>query len=436
MVLTPFALVLLMVPAVLLYAAAWSAGLAAVALYWALGAIALVSYDNRMSSRRVALELERQVEDKLSLGADNPVRIILRSRSGQGALLHVKDDPPAEFHTPERMQRLRLKAWEQAEIVYHTRPSTRGRYAFGNLHVRGRSLLGLSYWQRTFPAAENVAVYPNLLEVSRYQYLARTDRLRQGGFRIMHRMGEGTEFESLREYTPDDEFRSIDWKATARRGRPTSRQFEIERSQTVIIMIDAGRMMTAQIGEMSRLDYAINAALMLAYVASEKDDAVGLLSFADEVKGFVPPGKGHQQVGRITEALYDLQPALVEPDYAAAFGVLHGRARKRALVVCFTDLVDVDASRRLLAHLAALAPHHLPMLITLNDPVLQRAARQAPDDSGGVYQRAVAGQVLEDREKALGVLRQHGVLVLDTAPEKLTVSAVNEYLNLKARGRL
>lgn len=436
MVLTSFALALLMVPAVLLYAAAWSGGLAELALYWALAAVALIIYDNRSSARRVVLEAERHVEDKLSLGADNPVHLTIRSRSDQGAFLQIKDDPPAIFHTPERLQRLRLKPWEQAEIVYHTRPSTRGRYAFGNLHVRGRSALSLSYWQRSFPAVQEVAVYPNLLEVSRYQYLARTDRLRQGGFRVLHRLGEGTEFESLREYTPDDEFRSIDWKATARRGRPTSRQFEIERSQTVIIMIDAGRMMTAQIGEMSRLDYAINAALMLAYVASEKDDAVGLISFADDVKGFVPPGKGRQQVGRITEVLYDLQPALVEPDYAAAFGVLHGRARKRSLVVCFTDLVDVDASRRLLAHLAALAPHHLPMLITLSDPVLQRAARQAPGDSSEVYQRAVAGQVLEDREKALGVLRQRGVLVLDAAPEKLTVSAVNEYLNLKARGRL
>lgn len=436
MVLTPLALVLLLVPAVLLYAAAWSPGMASWALYWALPVVALIIYDNRMSSRRVALDLQRQVDDKLSLGADNPVRITVRSRSDHGAVLQIKDDPPSDFHTPQRLQRLSLKPWEQADILYHTRPTGRGRYAFGNLHARGRSLLGLSYWQRSFPAAHEVAVYPNLLEVSRYQYLARTDRLRQGGFRVMHRLGEGTEFESLREYTPDDEFRSIDWKATARRGRPTARQFEIERSQTIIIMIDAGRMMTAQIGEMSRLDYAINAALMLAYVASEKDDAVGLLSFADEVKGFVPPGKGRQQVGRITEALYDLQPALVEPDYAAAFGVLHGRARKRALVVCFTDLVDVDASRRLLAHLVALAPHHLPMLITLSDPVLQKAARQAPEDTAGVYQRAVAGQVLEDREKALGVLRQRGVMVLDAAPEKLTVSAVNEYLRLKARGRL
>ncbi|MEI6499461.1 MAG: DUF58 domain-containing protein [Armatimonadota bacterium] len=436
MILTPLALALLLIPALLLYATAWVPLSADWAMLAALAIVALIVLDNRRSRRRVSLEVQRDLDEKLSLGADNPVRLTVRSRSAAGALLQIKDDPPVAFSTPQRLHHLRLQPWEQATLTYHTRPTNRGRYSFGNLHVRGRSALGLSYWQRSFPAAQEVAVYPNLLEVSRYQYLARTDRLRQAGFRIVHRRGEGTEFESLRDHTPDDEYRSIDWKATARRHRPTSRQYEIERSQTVIIMIDAGRMMTAQIGDLSRLDYAINAALMLSYVASEKDDAVGLITFAEEVKGFVPPRKGRGQVGRITEALYDLQPALVEPDYAAAFGMLYGRARKRALVVCFTDLVDVDASRRLLGHLAALAPHHLPLLITLRDSTLEQAARQTPEDSFGVYQKAMAAEVLADREVALGVLRQRGVLVLDAAPEKLTVSAVNEYLNLKARGKL
>lgn len=150
----------------------------------------------------------------------------------------------------------------------------------------------------------------------------------------------------------------------------------------------------------------------------------------------MPPRKGRAQVGRIAEALYDLEPALVEPDYARAFGWLRGRARKRALVVCFTDLVDVEASRRLLAHLAGLAPHHLPVLITLRDSTLERAAHRAPTEAFGAYRRAMAAEVLADREAALTVLRHKGVLVLDAPPDKLTVAAVNEYLNLKARGRL
>lgn len=436
MILTPLALVLLLIPALLLAGtAAWPV-LGGWAGFAALAVVGLILYDNRLSFRRTTLEVSRNLADKLSLGADNPVQVTIRSRSQAATVLAVKDDPPPAFVTSGRQHQLRLGPWEQATVTYHTRPAHRGRYTFGNLHVRGRSLLGLSYWQRTFPAAREVAVYPNLLEISRYQYLARTDRLQQVGFRVVHRLGEGTEFESLRDYTPDDEYRSIDWKATARRRRPISRQYEIERSQTVLLMIDAGRMMTAQIGELSRLDHALNAALMLAYVAAEKGDAVGLIAFADEVKTFVPPRKGHGQVGRLSEALYDLQPALVEPDYAAAFGLLYGRARKRALVVCFTDLVDVDASRRLLGHLAALAPHHLPLLVTLRDNTLEQAAQQRPEDSFGVYQRAMAAEVLADREIALNALRRRGVRVLDVPADKLTVAAVNQYLSLKTHGQL
>ncbi|MEN6304589.1 MAG: DUF58 domain-containing protein [Armatimonadia bacterium] len=436
MFLTFPALALLLLPAVLLAASAWVPGLASWAFAAAVMAAGLIVIDNRTSRRRASVELERRVEDRLSLGTENLVQIVVRSRCDCALNLIVKDDPPPPFHTPERAHALTLHPYEQATVVYHTRPTARGRYSFGDLHVRGRSLLGLSYWQHTVAAAREVAVYPNLLEIRRYQALARTDRLQQAGFRPLQRLGEGTEFESLREYSPDDEYRAIDWKATARRRRPISRQYDIERSQTVIIMVDAGRMMTAHIGDLARLDYAINAALMLAYVASEKDDAVGLLAFADEIRNFVPPRKGRQQVSAITEALYDLQPALVEPNYLEAFTVLHTRARKRALVVCFTDLVDVDASRRLLANMARLAPHHLPLLITLRDSNLECAAHQMPDEAFSAYERVMAGQVLADREAALGVLRQRGVLVLDAPPDKLTVAAVNQYLALKARGQL
>jgi uncharacterized protein (DUF58 family) len=436
MVLTPLALALLLVPSLLLVASAWQPLAASYAGFVFAATVILIAYDHLYSRRRAALELQRRVDDKLSLGAENVVTLRVRNRCPLVLRLLVKDDPPAAFVTDRRTCELVLPPYAETSVSYHTRPLTRGRYGFGDLHVRGRTLLGLSHWQRRVPAAQEVAVYPNLLEVRRYQLLARSDRLRQAGFRLTRRLGQGTVFESLREYSPDDDFRSIDWKATARRHHPISRQYETERSQTVILMLDAGRMMSTLIGDLSRLDYALNAALMLAYVAVERDDAVGLVAFADGVKAFVPPRKGHRQVGLITEALYDLQPALVEPDYAEAFALLSARARKRALVVCFTDLVDVDASSRLLGHMAALAPHHLPLLVTLRDSDLQRAARRSPEDVSETYQRALAGQVLSDRATALEVLRRRGVMVLDTLPEKLTVAAVNEYLGLKARGRL
>lgn len=436
MILTPVGLALLFLPAVLMAGSAYWPQL----LWWSVGVlvggIGLAVYDNLFTRRRVNLAVEREVEDRLSLGADNRVVIRVANRSRYAGRLLVKDDPPVEFATPRRMQSITVEPYDTRMLHYYTRPPARGRYAFGAVHVRGKSLLGLTWWQKRFPLPREVAVYPNLLEVEKYAYLARSDRLEQIGIRLTRVRGQGQEFESLREYTPDDEYRHIDWKATARRHRPITRQYELERSQTMLIMVDAGRMMSAMIGDMAKLDYALNAALMLAYVAAEKDDAVGLITFADTVKAYVPPRKGRQQVGRLADSLYDLQPALVEPNYAEAFGMLYSQARKRALVVCFTDLIDVDASRRLLAHLSVLAPRHLPLLVTLRDPNLTTAARQMPEESYDVYRRAMASQVESDRETALGVLRRRGVMVLDAPPEKLTVSSVNEYLALKARGRL
>jgi uncharacterized protein (DUF58 family) len=436
MLLTPLGLSLLLVPALLMAASTYWPHLAGWSVGVFLGGLALAVYDNLYTRQRVQLAVERQVEAKLSLGADNRVQIRVASRSRLAGRLLVKDDPPPEFTTPRRVVTADLAGYATRTLSYFTRPTARGRYRFGNVHVRGRSLLGLTWWQRRFVLPQEVAVYPDLLEVERYDHLARADRLAQVGIRLTHTRGQGQEFESLREYTPDDEFRHIDWKATARRRRPITRQYELERSQTLLLMVDAGRMMSALIGDMAKLDYAVNAALMMAYVATAKDDAVGLITFADTVKAFVPPRKGRQQVGRLAEALYDLQPALVEPDYAAAFGLLYGQARKRALVVCYTDLVDVDASRRLLAHLSVLAPRHLPLLVTLRDSNLVAAARQMPTESFDVYRRALASQVETDRDTALSVLRRRGVMVLDALPEKLTVASVNEYLALKARGRL
>lgn len=436
MILTPLGLALLFLPAVLMAGSAYWPDL----LWWSLGVLigglGLAVYDNLFTRRRVNLAVDREVEDRMSLGADNRVIIRLANRSRFAGRLLVKDDPPADFATPRRMQGVTVEPYATRVVHYYTRPRARGRYAFGAVHVRGKSLLGLTWWQRSFPLPREVAVYPNLLELEKYSYLARTDRLEQIGIRLTRVRGQGQEFESLREYTPDDEYRHIDWKATARRHRPITRQYELERSQTMLIMVDAGRMMSAMVGDMAKLDHAVNAALMLAYVAAEKDDAVGLITFAETVKAYVPPRKGRQQVGRLADSLYDLKPTLVEPNYAEAFGLLYSQARKRALVVCFTDLIDVDASRRLLAHLSVLAPRHLPLLVTLRDPNLTGAARQMPEESFDVYRRAMASQVEADRETALSVLRQRGVMVLDAPPEKLTVSSVNQYLTLKTRGRL
>jgi len=407
-----------------------------IGLGWCVLLVGLLIADKSISLRAHDISARREIDGKLSLGAENEVHLHVENRSRWWLQLTVKDDPPTEFTTPERARELRVAPLEDGEVSYRTTPPKRGRFTFGAIHVRGRSLLGLCQWQRSFDVSQEIDVYPDILAVRRYDLLLRAHQLESHGFRRSRVRGAGTEFESLREYVPDDEYRRVDWKATARRGKPYTRQYQEERSRTIMLMIDAGRMMSAEIEGMSKLDYAINAALMVAYVAIRRDDAVGLIVFTDEVKAIVPPRKGRGQVQRITQALYAVQPELTEPDYRAAMYHLHDRARKRSLAVLFTDIIDDQASRRLIANFTATYPRHLPLLVTMSDPALHAAAVRPPKTDEDVFERAAAASVLLDRERAQAALRGGGAVVLETEAGELTLAVVNQYLELKERMRI
>lgn len=399
------------------------------------GALLIAIADNLLSRRATTVELTRDSSDTLSLGAANRINIQVRSRCPRPLALTVKDDPPPDFRTPDRVMKLRVAPFATARVGYATTPSRRGDFHFGKLHVRVRSRLRLSWWQRSLPAEEDVRVYPDIQQVRKWEALARRGRLQDAGLRSRMR-GEGTEFESLRDYVPDDSFRDIDWKATAKRGRPITRQFQTERNQSLIILLDSGRMMGSPVGDLTKLDLCINSALMLAHVAATMGDAVGMLTFSDRIKSFVPPGKGRQQTRRILEELYGLQSEMTEPDYRAATTYLRTRSRKRSLVVAFTDLVDTEVSAQVLAYLAALAPQHLPMVVTVRDEGIEELREQTPSDALQVYEKALAGRALEERELALARLRQRGAYVCDARPDDLVAATVNQYLAIKRRGIL
>jgi len=430
-------LIVLLLATVPLFALGWlEPMLPAAAAGLMVGLLLAAWLDVRLSRRSAALDITRHLPRALSLGVENQVTIALHNRSGRGLRLLVKDDPPEQFATPERVRRLTLDPWEHAQISYPTTPLHRGDHRFGDLHVRGLSRLRLGWWQRDLPAAESVRVYPNLQQLAEYDALARRGRLAEIGLRVARARGEGTEFESLREYVPDDSFRSIDWKATARRGLPITRQFQVERNQTLIIVIDAGRMMGAPAGEMARVDYAVNAALMLAHVAGRMGDTVGLLVFADRVRSFVAPAHGAAQSERLLEELYALQAELVEPDFRAAVGFLRARARKRALICTFTDLVDADISARAISYLASLRPQHLPLVATIADEEVEAMAAAAPERPLEAYEKAIAARTLAERARAFAHLRARGVLICDARPDDLTAAVVSSYLAIKRRGLL
>jgi len=399
-------------------------------------ALVTAMLDARLSRASDQIDVRRRLPQVLSLGTPNPVTIVLSNRSGRRLTLIVKDDAPGRFISPERVRRVRLEPWEQARVTYTTTPHRRGDYEFGDLHVRCLSRLRLAWWQADIPAREAVRVYPNLQQISEFDALARRGRLDEIGLRAARARGEGTEFESLREYVPDDSFRNIDWKATARRGAPITRQYQTERNQTLIIMIDAGRMMAAPAGDMTRVDYAVNAALMLAHVAQRMGDTVGLLVFADRVKSFVPPSHGASQTERMLEELYALQAELVEPDFRGAVAFLRARARKRAMICAFTDLVDPDISAQALSYLSSLRPQHLPLVATIADEEVEALAAADPDRPSAAWEKALASRTLAERALALARLRSRGALVCDALPGELSAAVVTRYLVIKRRGLL
>jgi uncharacterized protein (DUF58 family) len=271
------------------------------------------------------------------------------------------------------------------------------------------------------------------LETEKYEMLARRGRLMQLGIRSAKIRGGGAEFESLREYVPGDEYKKIDWSATARRGKLITRQYEAERSQNIVLLLDTGRTMQQPVQKMAKLDYVVNTALMLAYVAAASDDKVGMMTFDAEVRSYLPPSKSKAQVYQILENLYNIEARLVETDYPEAFQNLATRWRRRSLIVLFSDLVDPDSSAQILDAIPMLEERHRVVCVTVSDPNIVAAANALPEVGAQVYTKAVALQVLQERRQAITALKRRGVWTVDSPPQDLSADLINHYLDLKSK---
>jgi uncharacterized protein (DUF58 family) len=320
----------------------------------------------------------------------------------------------------------------------------------GPLTVRVLGPLALAWRQHTYHLDDQIKVYPNLQAVRTYERLLHRAHREEMGLRTTRIWGAGTELERLREYTPDDEYRRINWAATAKRHKPIAVDYETERSQNLMLMFDAGRLMATRllapadewepaprdVQPLTRLDHSLNAALLLANAALQYDDRVSLLAFSDRVLRYVAPGRGRRHVLAALEAMYDLEAETTEVDYAAAFAFLQTRITRRSLIILFTDFLDSESVTPLAGYLARLSKRHLPLLVTLRDPELERLANLPTTSSESVYQRSVAMTLLQDREQLLTELRRNGVLTVDTTAQRLSVSVLNRYLEIKTTARL
>lgn len=404
-------------------------------LGWAYALLILILFfvDWRVTGSLDRFDVERIHENKLSLGVQNAIKLHVRNRSRRGTRLRVRDEAPEEFHIETRVMEGNVTPLGMWSHIYHVQPLRRGDYTFGNITLRWLGPLGLVYRQGTVQAKKSVKVYPNLMDVRKYDLMLRKNRLQEMGLRHTRMFGEGTEFERLREYLPDDEYRRINWKATARRHRPVTVQYQTERSQTVIAVLDTGRMMQSPVADIAKLDYAVNAVLFLGYVATGKGDRVGVMSFADDVSHYLAPRQGRGQFYRMLEVLYAVDAQQVEPNYRKALTYLAVKQRRRALVVIFTDLSSGASLDSLVAQVSLLARSSLPLVVTISDPDVHTAADQIPVNTLSAYQRASAAHMLDERRLVLDTLRKRGVLTLDVPANQLSLAVINRYLELKGK---
>lgn len=405
--------------------------------------LSLLRADLRQTPDPAGFTLTRQHNGQMTLSQPGPVTVTVENLTGQAIDIEALDIPPL-WLTALNVHRFphwmaTLKPHGRADFTYQVRPIRRGDHTFGNLTLRWTSVWGLFMRQATYPAPTQVKVYPNLLQIRQYEQLARYGRQIQIGLRQSQQYGSGSEFEQLRDYVPDDDYRRISWKATARHGKPITVDFSPERSQNIVLLADVGRRMGTRplgIARTTRLDLVINAVLMFSYVALKRGDRVGMLTFAGQIEKYIPPRSGASHLSFLIEGLYNVEPQADDPDYGRALHYLQTQRQRRSLIVLLTDPTRQEAVELLAPQLGAFYPHHLPLCITLSDPNVLAAAQRSPYSMDAIQERALAEQILDERLMWRSLLERRGVMTMDIPAYHLTAGLLNKYLELKGQTRL
>ena len=397
--------------------------------------IAAAILDLLLSRRPEGLSVTRSFAKRFAIGDTNDVILSFRNEGARRAELWVKDEFPPDMNIVDgREASFEVESGTEASFIYSLKPLSRGKYEFGRTAVRYRSRLGLLWCQASLGEADTVKVYPNMRRAREIELKAIGANAYMAIQRRAVRRGEGREFESMRDYVRGDELRHISWTATARRGKLTTRQYQIERDQTIIIALDAGRLMTGRIGDESKFDTAIHASLALVSAAARGGDNCGILVFGRRIKTYLPPKKSTGHIDAMLEALHDLQPEMIEPSYANAFEFISANLKKRAFVVILTDLVDRDSSAELINSLRLLRPRHLPLVVTIGDRDLNSTVGSVPSDIGDVFVQSAAEEIIHQRDEALRRVETLGGLALDVTTRNLAPDLLQTYLKVKERG--
>jgi uncharacterized protein (DUF58 family) len=378
----------------------------------------------------------REVADRLSNGDDNQIKIEIENNYGFKSQLKVIDDLPPQFQDRNWQREIFINSGTVATINYTLKPLQRGEYNFGAINIYAQSPLRLVTRRYTIDQGETVKVYPSYIQMRRYQLLAVTNKLQETGAQRLRKLGQSMEFEQIKEYVRGDDYRNINWKATARRGDLMVNNFTDERSQQIYCVINKGRTMKMPFEGMTLLDYAINAALVISNTALIKQDKAGLITFAENLDTFLPADKKPIQMNLLLEQLYRQQTAFLEPDLEKLFSVIRNRITQRGLIILFTNYESFESLERELPSLKRIAHYHLLVVVFFENTELKQLVERKASTIEDIYIKTIAEKYMFEKKLIVKELQKHGILSVLTTPEKLTINALNKYLEIKNRQSL
>jgi uncharacterized protein (DUF58 family) len=380
------------------------------------------------------LEARRIAPEKLSNGDHNDITIEIDNYYNFAVQAEVIDELPFQFQKRDTLFHTKVESGKRQELLYSVRPVKRGEYAFGALKVYAKTPLSFVNRRFEFDAGKTLPVYPSYMQMRQYELLAMSNRLQDIGVKRIRRLGHSMEFEQIRDYVVGDDLRTINWKATARASRYMVNQYTEEKSQPIYCVIDKGRMMKMPFKELSLLDYAINATLVMSNIALYKQDRAGLITFSEEMGVVLKAKRSATQMQAITEILYNQKTRYLESDFELLYTNVRRQINHRSLMLIFTNFDSLSAMRRQLPYLRRLNRDHLLVVIFFENTELQELILAPANDTRQVYLKTVAEKFAFEKRQIVRELNLHGIQSILTAPENLTVNTLNKYLELKARG--
>ncbi|ANH60812.1 hypothetical protein I597_1911 [Dokdonia donghaensis DSW-1] len=382
------------------------------------------------------IKATRALPEKFSNSDVNELKVTLENKYPFSVSLDIIDEIPVQFQKRDFSKHIEIPARESSSFIYTLRPTERGEYVFGHLNLYASTKLKLVRRRYRFEKDQMVKVYPSFIQMKKYAFLALDNRLTLHGMKKIRRIGHTMEFEQIKDYVPGDDARTINWKATAKRGSLMVNQFQDEKSQPVYALIDASRVMKMPFKGLTLLDYAINSTLAFSNIALKKKDKVGMLTFAEEVKNHLPASSKKTHLQTILEVLYNINTKFLDSDYGGLYNQVKRKITQRSLLLLYTNFEHITALERQLPYLKALSRKHILVVIffqnTELDQLITKPATSLPD----VYHKTIAQKADYDKKVMVARLEQYGIQTILTKPDDLTVNTINKYLEIKARGIL